>query len=134
MSKTCAFSSLSLELMEKFIRHHGKVFLNSVFGGGTYTFLLNQITDTPIILINTCNNKCFTNAILYIDGEEHNFSIHDFREFIIANNIKSLYINHLILSYDLIQVVDEVVVLVKKTAIKLHIYLHDFYSVCPTIN
>lgn len=116
----------------EFKQKNGEVFLNSVFGGGAYTFLLNLSEIKPLIILDTRKHK---GTFLYLYKSEcNNIRVNHLSDLLNALGVVSISINHLIWSEDISTIIDMVVKLTIDSNIKVKFYLHDFYTVCPSIN
>ena len=127
------FDKISFE----FNQMKGKLFFNSVFSGGAYTFLLNLSKQHPIIIINPCVDynsvSSFTLQYLF-KGEKQEVTI-DNLDFIFKQlELTEININHLIYVKSIDSCIDFILELKHKYNLEINIYLHDFYSVCPSVN
>jgi glycosyltransferase involved in cell wall biosynthesis len=125
-------NEISNTQLNMFHQKNGKAYLNSVFGGGAYTFLLNQKQLNPLLIIDTRNFKKTFKVSIFIDAEEKTFNFNSLQDIINYFQIKTLYINHLIWSKNFSELIDYI--LKETTNIDLQIMIHDFFMACPTIN
>jgi hypothetical protein len=113
-----------------------RIIFNSVFSGGAFTFLLNISHQSPVLVIDTTKKIVSDNGVslhLIIAGELKSLGIFNFNE-LFAGNIKEIEINHLVWSSDISEWLDYIVNVIKKYKLYCTIYIHDYYSLCPTIN
>ncbi|HLX54690.1 MAG TPA: glycosyltransferase [Aquella sp.] len=119
-------------LIQKFSEGAGEAYLNTLDGGGGYSFLLNKAGDHPLLIINMLNFKAGINAKLIMDHKDINFSCKSLKELIDKFQLKSICINHLIWAGNFSETFGEIIDACQ--SIELNIYLHDFFTLCPTIN
>ena len=124
-------------LVLEFNSQYGKLFFNSVFSGGAYTFLLNLSKQHPVIIINPCvdYNSVSSFALQYLfKGEKQEVTI-DNLDFIFKQlELTEININHLIYVRSIDLCIDFILEMKHKYNLEINIYLHDFYSVCPSVN
>lgn len=134
MVKIIDKNKLNTSVFEDFQKLQGQLFFNTVFGGGSYTFLLNKASILPIIVVDIRGIRNKLPACLYIKGKKYLFEIDDLSEFIKVNKITNLNLNHLIWCDDLLSGIEKIVDLVTSNNLVFNFYIHDFYTICPTIN
>lgn len=71
-------------------------------------------------------------STVYINGIEYMFDICNLSKFIRDNYISHINVNHLIWSRNLKDIIGDIILLIHNNALKLTIYIHDYYSVCPS--
>ena len=121
-----------LGYIEEFKQKKGEFIINSVTMGGAYVFLLNLSEVKPLLIMDT---KKSNNPFRYLykskfsEIETNNLNI-----ILTIFEITSITINHLIWSQDIPQMIDLIVKTALDYKIKIIFYLHDFYTVCPSVN
>ncbi|MBX9597865.1 MAG: glycosyltransferase [Burkholderiales bacterium] len=120
------------DILRDFFSQKGEVFLNSVFHGGAYTFLLNRKSLSPLMIIDIRKYDSSFTATIYINEIEYTFSIFSLSRFIQEHDVYQININHLIWSQDLTGIINEIILLIRDNALNLTVYIHDYYSVCPS--
>jgi glycosyltransferase involved in cell wall biosynthesis len=123
---------LNNALIKQFSKSAGEAYLNTLDGGGGYSFLLNKAIDHPLLIVNMLDFKSGINAKLIMDGKEINFYCENLKKIIDKFQLKKVYINHLIWANHFSEVFYEIASAC--SSIELHIYLHDFFTLCPTVN
>lgn len=133
MSNEIGVSEINKFDVNYFNSSNGRIFFNSVFGGGAHTFLINESKNTPLLLIDLRYHE-FKHIHYLENGASIEFDIDDINDFIGKLEINSFYVNHIIWSENFNSVINRIVALAKKLDCNIVSYVHDFYSVCPTIN
>ncbi|MCC2644815.1 MAG: glycosyl transferase family 2 [Burkholderiales bacterium] len=119
-------------LIQRFLQTSGEAYLNTLDGGGGYRFLLNKVNDHPVLIINILNWSSGVDAKLIMDNEESLLHYKNLNELINKFQLNKIYINHLIWTNNFPEIFDEIINACK--LIELNLYLHDFFSLCPTVN
>lgn len=133
MSNELVINKIDYFDIKYFNSSNGRVFFNSVFGGGAYTFLINESRNTPIAIIDS--RYCAFTHIHYLEnGKNIEFDIDNIDDFVNKLDIDLFYVNHVIWSESFNTVINRIITLAKKDGYGIVTYVHDFYSVCPTIN
>ncbi|MBK2092372.1 glycosyltransferase [Francisella philomiragia] len=124
------------KIIEFFKVNNLSITFNSVFSGGAYTFLLNKSHKTPILLIDTSKTVAnnMVQGFLIHQGVSKAISSFNLAMFIEKYKVSAFEINHLIWSSDIKQWMEYIINIIDKHEIKVTIYIHDFFTVCPTIN
>lgn len=131
-AETDSINVIDNELVEEFLAANGKAYVNTLNSGGGYVFLLNKVLKHPILIINVLNYKSLINAKLIMVNKEVNFYCKNINELINKFQLKEICINHLIWANNFSEIFNEIVDVCK--LIDLDIYIHDFFTVCPTVN
>jgi len=111
---------------------HFETIFNTVFTGGAYTFLIDKSKLSPLLIVNVSD---WQNSIIadyvYQDFYERYF-FDSLEDFFNKTKPSAVSINHLIWSQKLNYLIPKLLSLF--VDIELKIYIHDFYSLCPTIH
>ncbi len=125
------------KLRPEFKQMKGALFFNSVFGGGAYTFLLNLSKQFPVLIVDPRADSRSINGftLQYIfKGEKQDFIVNDLDLVIEKLELEEICVNHLIYSNTIGSYIDLIIDLKHKYNLAIKVYLHDFYSICPSIN
>lgn len=121
----------------KFNQMQGMLFFNSVFSGGAYTFLLNLSKHRPILIVDPrLDYRSLSSVSLqYIfKGEKQDITISKLDCIFEKLKLGEININHLIYVNSIDSCVDFIIELKERYNFGISIYLHDFYSICPSVN
>lgn len=127
------FDKISFE----FNQMKGELFFNSVFSGGAYTFLLNLSKHHPVLIVDPCvDYRAVGNVTLqYIfKGEKQDVTVANLDFIFEKLKVAKININHLIYVNSIDSCIDFILEMKHKYNLEINIYLHDFYSVCPSVN
>lgn len=109
-----------------------EIVLNTVYSGGAHAFLLNKSAVEPIMLVDVTDWKNVVKTSLVYQGYTEENSYQSLDDLFKHLQPSAISINHLVWSTDMAGLIDRIVLLCKH--VRLIVYIHDFYTVCPTIN
>lgn len=125
------------KVIDFFNKNGGEIFINTVFIGGSYTFLLNRSLNKPILVIDASKNYTASGKISlkYIYNETcDDVTIKNLDELFGVIDVNTVYINHLIWAKTMGDYIELILYLKHKYKLAFEMYIHDFYSVCPSTN
>ncbi|MED7787526.1 glycosyltransferase [Francisella sp. 19X1-34] len=115
----------------------GSLVINTVFGGGAYTYLLNQSFKEPLLIVDArerFEGFIATKCLFVTDQQVKEYYSIDLLEVISKMSNKYISINHLIESSDMYGWIKLIYDLKVTTNCDIHVNVHDYYFVCPTVN
>jgi glycosyltransferase involved in cell wall biosynthesis len=110
--------------------HNGRFYLNTVFGGGAFNYLLYNSDQHPVLIADIRDQKSVPVIFLWrkkrvelrfnsLEGVLSRLDIHD------------IYINHLIFAQPLFDWPARLEKIIENR--KLHLLIHDYFAICPSV-
>jgi|GEM_PF-2235780 len=109
----------------------GRVFLNTVRGGGAYRYLERVGRQVPVLVIDILSGGPVTVEWMR-QGQKTEYSAPSLEAAVSLSGASDLYVNHLVFARPLTGWPER---LRRLTAsCRLHLVVHDYFAVCPSVN
>lgn len=109
----------------------GLVFLNTVFGGGSYRYLEYRSRSVPVLSIGVRNRGKVPVEWMW-NGEKRTFQAASLETALQLSGTCDIHINHLVFAGPPAAWMRRLGRLSK--SYRLHMVVHDFFAVCPSVN
>ena len=110
--------------------HDGRFYLNTVFGGGAFNFLLYNSDRHPVLIADIRKQESVPVIFLW-KKMRMELRFHSLEDALAHIHIDEIYINHLIFSHPLFEWPSRLEKLIQNR--KLHLIIHDYFAICPSV-
>ena len=118
------------DILDQMHLHHGRFYLNTVFGGGAFNYLLYNSDRHPVLIADIRNQKSIPVIFLW-KKKRVELRFNSLEDALSRFDIHDIYINHLIFSSPLFDWPSRLEKLIGKR--KLHLIIHDYFPICPSV-